>query len=95
MSNVEEYVEAKKMGRDYLTEGQPAIELSLEMDGYAAFLLAGLAQQFADPPRTVATELLRAALLDAWEAAGNQLLAEDEITEHYGEEMRKAFDESG
>ena len=98
MSNIEKYVEAKKKGQDYVAEPQSKAqtrELPLVVDAYEAFLLIRLAEGFSDPPGTLASELLRAALLDAWEAAGNRVLAEDEIMEHYGEEVRKALDEMG
>ena len=57
MSNIEENVEEKKMGRDSMAYPQseaPSRELSLEFDGYAAFLLVGLAQQFSSPPLAIA-----------------------------------------
>lgn len=98
MSNIEEFVQEKRQGRPYrpspLPEGSRTT-LSVQLGEYGRFLLEKLGRQWSLAPDALASELLTAALIDAWTAAGNPMPADDEISEHYGVEARKEFDERG
>lgn len=98
MSNIEEFIQEKRQGRAYRelpSSAKAGTSVQVEVDSYGSFLLERLAQQFSMSADGLATELLSAALIDAWTAAGNPMPADDEIFEHYGEEAREQFDEMG
>lgn len=98
MTNIEEFVQEKRQGRPYRPLPSPEesrTTLSVQLGEYGSFLLEKLGQQWSEAPDALASELLTAALIDAWTAAGNPMPADDEISEHYGTDARKGFDERG
>jgi len=98
MSNIEELVQEKRWSRPYRPSPSPeesSTTLSVQLGEYASFLLEKLGRQWSLAPEALASELLTAALIDAWTAAGNPMPADDEISEHYGTGARKEFDERG
>jgi hypothetical protein len=72
-----------------------ASNIELELETLTRYLLDKLVKEFAVEPHVLVSELFKAGLNDAWAAAGNPFPDDDEITEHYGEEACKRFDEMG